>query len=151
MDEQTQDNEEVKYVFVKLANGDNIMCTTFCNINEMQTLQFLEVIDPLQVFSFRLPHNGVIIEKFIIQTWAPFSSASTTMIPINNVVFVGKLKEYFIERYVDYITDPNAQQLLEETGPEEMEGEEEYDDEEVAEDLIEEIVNNKENIKKWYH
>ena len=148
MDEQTQNNGDAQYVFVKLANGDNIMCTTFCDISKMQNFQFLEVIDPIQVFSFRLPHNGAIIEKFIIQAWAPFSSASTTMIPINNIVFLGQLKEYFIERYIDYITDPNAQQLLEETGPDEMEGDE---DDEVTDDMIEEIVNNNENIKKWYH
>ena len=149
MDEQSQSEGDAHYVFVKLANGDNLMCTTFSDITKIQNLQFLEVIDPIQIFSFRLPHNGTIIEKFIIQAWAPFSSASKTMIPINNIVFLGHLKEYFIERYVDYITDPNSQQLLEETGPDEMEGDD--DDDEISDDMIEEIMHNNENIKKWYH
>lgn len=152
MDEQTQNDETPQYVFVKLSNGDNIMCTTFDNISQIKSLQFLEVIDPIQVFSFKMPHNGAIIEKFIIQAWAPFSSSSATIIPINNVVFVGQLKEFFIERYIDYITDPNAQQLLEETGVDEMEEGDEIDEEEMAEEHLEDIINNlKETPKKWYH
>lgn len=148
MDEQKETESDAYYVFVKLANGDNIMCTTFSDITKVNKLKFLEVIDPIQVFSFRMPHNGSIIEKFIIQAWAPFSSTSSTMIPINNIVFVGQLKDFFVERYVDYITDPNAQQLLQETGPDDMEDEEEED---VSDDMIEEIIHNNETVKKWYH
>lgn len=148
MDEQKETESDAYYVFVKLANGDNIMCTTFSDITKVNKLKFLEVIDPIQVFSFRMPHNGSIIEKFIIQAWAPFSSTSSTMIPINNIVFVGQLKDFFVERYVDYITDPNAQQLLQETGADEM-GDEEDDD--MADDMIEEIIHNNETVKKWYH
>lgn len=149
MDEQTQDTSDANYVFVKLANGDNIMCTTFSDITKLQKIKFLEVIDPIQIFSFKIPHNGTIIEKFIIQSWAPFSKTSSTMIPINNVVFVGHLKDFFIERYIDYITDPNAQQLLEESGPEVM-GDEE-DDDDGSDDMVEEVIQQHETNKKWYH
>jgi hypothetical protein len=148
MDEQqTQEEGDAQYVFVKLSNGDNLMCTTFTNISQVQGIQFLEVIDPIQIFSFKMPHNGNIIEKFIFQAWTPFSKTTATMIPINNVVFVGHLKDYFIERYIDYITDPNAQQVLQESGPEVMED----DDETTVEEMTEELLEENNNTKKWYH
>lgn len=148
MDEQqTQEEGDAQYVFVKLANGENIMCTTFSDLTKVQKLKFLEVIDPIQIFSFKIPHNGVIIEKFIFQAWAPFSKTTSTNIPMNNIVFVGELKEYFIERYIDYITDPNAQQVLEETGPEMME----EGNEEAIDEMLEEFIQENNDTKKWYH
>lgn len=146
-EEQTQGDSDAQYVFVKLANGDNIMCTTFSDLTNVQKLKFLEVIDPIQIFSFKIPNNGVIIEKFIFQAWTPFSKATSTNIPMNNVVFVGELKEYFIERYIEYITDPNGQQVLEETGPEVMED----NSEEASDEMIEEFIQENNETKKWYH
>lgn len=150
MTEKETDTVDARYVFVKLTNGDNIMCTTFSNIDKLEKLKFLEVIDPIQIFSFKIPHNGNIIEKYIMQSWAPFSSATTSFIPVTNVVFVGDLKEFFIERYIDYITDPNGQQMLEETGADQM-SDEDDEEEDMMEDLIEEVIDKTENTKKWYH
>ena len=100
----TEDNEESgepKYVFIKLSNGENLICTTFYDINTVENLSHLQIIDPIQVFSFKMPHNGTIIEKYIMQSWTPFSSDNITKIPMNNVIFVGTLKEIFIDKYID--------------------------------------------------
>jgi hypothetical protein len=62
---------------------------------------------------------------------------------------VGRLKEIFIEKYIDYITDPSAQQLVEETGAGDAEDEEDLDNED---DFIEELTNQlKKEKKTWYH
>lgn len=156
MDENTPETGDARYVFVKLTNGDSIMCTTFENIDKLQNVTFLEVIDPVQIFSFKIPQNGSILEKYIMQSWAPFSSSTTSFIPINNIVFVGDLKEFFIERYIDYITDPSAQQLLEETDAGQMGAGDnsildDDGDDETLEEVVEEIINKNENTKKWYH
>lgn len=153
MTEQSQDNEEPKFIFLKLANGDNLICTTFQDVTTLEKLKFLPIIDPIQIFSFKIPQNGVIIEKYIMQSWTPFSSDNITNIPINSVVFVGKLKEIFIDKYIDFITDPNSQQPIEEGGSE-LTGEEEDDDldEEIDEQTIEEVIGSlNETRKKWYH
>lgn len=143
-------NADALFVFVKLANGENIICTTFSDIDKLDTLKFLEVIDPIQIFSFKIPQNGSIIEKYIMQSWTPFSSDSSSVVPINNVVFVGRLKDSFIEKYIDYITDPTAQQLLEESTAEEVAGNDD-DDDSTVEEVIEEFINDDNNTKKWYH
>jgi hypothetical protein len=115
----------------------------------MQKLKFLPIIDPIQIFSFKIPQNGAFIEKYIMQTWAPFSSDTSTTIAMNNVVFVGRLKEYFIEKYIEYITDPNSQQMVEEGDADDtIESEE---DDTTIEEVIEDYINKEENRKKWYH
>lgn len=151
MTDTTEQSANARYIFVKLTNGENIMCTTFSNIDKLEKLKFLEVIDPIQIFSFKIPHNGNIIEKYIMQNWAPFSTTTTSTIPISNIVFAGDLKELFIEKYIDYITDPNGQQMLEETGADQMSDDEDDEEENMMEDLIEEVIDKTENTKKWYH
>lgn len=150
MTEKTEETCDARYVFVKLTNGENIMCTTFSDFDELEKLKFLEVIDPIQIFSFKIPHNGNIIEKYIMQTWAPFSETTTSFIPIQNVVFIGDLKEFFIEKYIDYITDPNGQQVLQEGGAEEI-SDEEDDEQDVIEEIVEEVLTQTQDAKKWYH
>ena len=150
MTEKAQDNEEPKFIFVKLSNGDNLICTTFQNVETIEKLKFLPIIDPIQIYSFKIPQNGVIIEKYIMQSWTPFSSDNITKIPVNNVVFVGKLKEIFIDKYIDFITDPNSQQPVEEGGVEITGDEEELDEEEI-EEIIEEAIKTHDTRKKWYH
>lgn len=145
--------EEAKFIFIKLSNGDNLICTTLHDVSTIEKLKYLPIIDPIQIFSFKIPHNGVIIEKYIMQSWTPFSSDNTTKIPMHNVVFVGKLKEIFIDKYIEFITDPNSQQPVEEGGAE-IAGieEEEYDEEdEEIEEMLEEVTKSHDNRKKWYH
>jgi hypothetical protein len=71
---------------------------------------------------------------------------------MSNVVFVGKLKEIFIDKYIEFITDPNSQQPIEEGGAEIAGTEDdEYDEDEEIEEMLEEVSKSQENRKKWYH
>lgn len=152
----TQDNtsgEDTKFVFLKLTNGDNIMCTTLDNIDDISSARVLQILDPIQVFSFKIPYKGVFIEKYIMQAWTPFSSATFANIPMNNIVFVGELKPFFVEKYLEYVTDPASQQIMQEGSPsdaeEDIDEEEEYDDEESEHNF--ENIESEGVIKKWYH
>jgi hypothetical protein len=144
--------QEQKYIFLKLTNGDSLMCMTDNDIDDLKKLKFLSITDPIQIFSFKMPHEGAVIEKYIMQAWTPFSSSNKMNIPINNIIFCGALKEFFIDKYMEYVTDPNGQQLLQE-GNEEMldddeEGEQEMDEVSMLEEQIEQL---QQSTKKWYH
>lgn len=144
---------EQKFIFVKLVNGDNLMCITNSDIQDVKKLKHLAVSDPIQIFSFKMPYNGSIIEKYIMQAWTPFSSSTVMTIPINNVVFVGELKQHFVEKYMEYVTDPNSQQLVEE-GSEEMlddTGELQLEDDDELSAVEEQIEELQQSNKKWYH
>jgi hypothetical protein len=137
---------EAKFLFVKLTNGDNLMCTCYEDVTDIRKLKHLLITDPIQIFSFKMPSNGTIIEKYIMQVWAPFSSTNEVIIPISNVIFVGDLKEPFIEKYIEYITDPDSQQMIEE-------GMEESDEESQQDGSIEELIDEAtfEEPKRWLH
>lgn len=137
---------EAKFIFVKLTNGDNLMCTSYEDVTDIRKLKHLLVTDPIQIYSFKMPFNGSIIEKYIMQAWAPFSTTNEVVIPINNVVFVGDLKEAFIEKYIEYITDPDSHQLLEEG----MEGDEDPEKDGALEEIIDELSQDDEP-KRWLH
>lgn len=138
---------EAKFLFVKLTNGDNLMCTCYEDVTDIRKLKHLLIIDPIQIFSFKMPINGSIIEKYIMQAWTPFSSTNEVVIPIGNVVFVGDLKESFIEKYIEYITDPESQQMLEE-GMEDSNSEQTLE-ESMTEEFIDEA--SFEEPKRWLH
>jgi hypothetical protein len=140
--------QQQKYIFLKLTNGDSLMCMTDNDIDDLKKLKFLSISDPIQIFSFKMPHEGSIIEKYIMQAWTPFSSANKMSIPISNIVFCGALKEFFIDKYMEYVTDPNGQQLLQEGNEAILD--EEGDEDEIAmlEEQIEEL---QQSTKKWYH
>ena len=138
---------EAKFLFVKLTNGDSLMCTSYEDVTDIRKLKHLIITDPIQIFSFKMPVNGSIIEKYIMQAWTPFSSTNEVVIPISNIIFVGDLKEPFIEKYIEYITDPDSQQMLEE-------GMEENDSEQSIEDaMVEELIDEAsfEEPKRWLH
>ena len=145
--------QEQKYIFLKLTNGDSLMCMTDNDIDDLKKLKFLSITDPIQIFSFKMPHEGAVIEKYIMQAWTPFSSSTTMSIPINNVIFCGALKEFFIDKYMEYVTDPNGQQLLQEGNEEMLDDDEEGEQEEMDEVsmLEEQIEQLQQSTKKWYH
>lgn len=148
----TDSIDNLNFIFLKLVNGDNLMCSTKTPIDGIEKQKQLTVLDPIQIFSFKLPVNGAIIEKYILQAWTPFSTANKAVIPMNTVVFVGQLKDYFIEKYMEYITDPNAQQILEEGSVEETGDEELQEEVEMMEEEQEDFnFPEDETTKKWYH
>lgn len=144
---------EQKFIFVKLVNGDNLMCITESDIHDLKKLKHLAVSDPIQIFSFKMPYNGSIIEKYIMQAWTPFSSSTSMSIPMNNIVFVGELKQHFIDKYMEYVTDPDAQQLVEEGSQEMLDdtGELQLEDDDELGAVEEQIEELQQSIKKWYH
>ena len=142
-------NDNVKFVFVRLVNGDNLMCQTDSKIDDITKLKHLRVIDPIQIFSFKMPYNGAVIEKYIMQSWTPFSSSTESYIPIINVLFVGELKGHFVDRYLEYITDPESQQLVEEGQSGDMEEGEDEEDMTIEEYLEQEETQQQD--KKWLH
>jgi len=84
-----------------------------------------------------------------MQSWTPFSSSTESYIPIINVLFVGELKGHFVDRYLEYITDPESQQLVEEGQSGDMEEGEDEEDMTIEEYLEQEETQQQD--KKWLH
>jgi len=132
------DTEEIEFLFVKLVNGENLLCASK-KITKTD-YPFLEAIEPIEVVSFKMPINGVIMERYIMQKWIPFCDANIIQIPHKNILFIGELSNMFKERYLEYLkTTPNEDFMNSE------EDDEDFD--EIDEMLQREIT----ETKKWLH
>jgi hypothetical protein len=101
-------NDEFTYVFLKLINGENIICTTFeeQEFDEDEPQITLPVIHPVQIFSLKIPAGEAIVEKFMMQPWIPFCDNNEIFeVPFSSIVFIGKLSENFIQKYKDYLEE----------------------------------------------
>lgn len=101
---------EFSYVFLKLINGENIICATFEDQefdDEEETMQItLPVIRPVQVISLNIPVGEYIVEKFMMQPWIPFCDNDEIFeIPFSSIVFIGKVSDIFVERYREFLEE----------------------------------------------
>lgn len=142
MDEESS-SEKLEFLYVKLTNGENILCCTRMG-QEIGT--YLEVVDPIQIVSFKMPFQGSILEKYIMQKWIPFCDANIVQIPVTSILFVGPLSQTFAERYLEYL----------ESAPEDeftpiSDFEDSDDDMFEKEELVQEEQPVIEKPKKWLH
>lgn len=144
---------EFSYVFVKLINGENIICATFEEQefdDDEETMQItLPVIRPVQVISTRIPVGESIVEKFMMQPWIPFCDNDEIFeIPFSSIVFIGKVSDLFVERYREFLED-HTHSLSDDMENINDEVEQMIVDEEHKEFNTEEQSTNK--YKKWLH
>lgn len=152
MTPEQEEQDDLRYIYVKLNNGDNILCATTEQIDNLEG-DFLRVVDPIQIMSMKVPYKGMIVEKFMMQSWVPFSEADVVNIPLQHVIFIGDLKEPFITKYIEYV------ESQEEDDPYGMEADEsllaEIEDHDLDEDdleaFLEESEQSKQPAKKWLH
>tara|TARA_R110000868_G_scaffold229249_3_gene482272 strand:- start:101 stop:571 length:471 start_codon:yes stop_codon:yes gene_type:complete len=156
MSENTVDEkkeENLRYVYIKLCNGDSLMCCTTDMIDDMSEMTHIQVIDPLQVLSLRMPYKGTIVEKYMFQSWIPFSESNVVNLAIDDILYIGDLKPQYVEQYVEYTTsmldneDESAFDL--DFSGDDDDDDEDFDDLDEQQQSIE--TSQKEAKKKWLH
>ena len=147
------DISEFSYIFLKLINGENIICATFeeqeFETDEDAVQVTLPVIRPVQVISVKILVGESIVEKFMMQPWIPFCDDDEIFeIPFTSIVFIGKVSDLFIERYREFLED-HTHSLSDDMEDINDEVEQMIVDEEQKEFNTEEQSTNK--YKKWLH
>jgi len=89
--------------FLKLTNGENIIATTEDECNTFKDKEFLDVIDPVQVGTIRLPRGNMIIESYVLQPWIRLAKESVVSIRVQNIVAAVDLPEDAQAQYYDFI------------------------------------------------
>ena len=157
MSENTVDEkkeENLRYVYIKLCNGDSLMCCTTDMIDDMSEMTHIQVIDPLQVLSLRMPYKGTIVEKYMFQSWIPFSESNVVNLAIDDILYIGDLKPQYVEQYVEYTTsmldnEDESAFDLDFSGDDDDDDDEDFDDLDEQQQSIE--TSQKEAKKKWLH
>ena len=149
-DSGTPQEEALRYVYIKLCNGDNLMCCTTDMIDDMSEATHLQVVDPLQILSLKMPYQGTIVEKYMFQSWIPFSESNVVNLSLCDILYIGDLKPQYIDQYTEYVStaldndDDSAFDL--DFSDEEFDDLDELDEQQQAIETLQ-----KETKKKWLH
>jgi len=150
VDEKKEEN--LRYVYIKLCNGDSLMCCTTDMIDDMSEMEYLQVVDPLQVLSLRMPYKGTIVEKYMFQSWIPFSESNVVNLALSDILYIGDLKPQYVEQYVEYTTsmlDNEDESAFDLDFSGDDDDDEDFDDLDEQQQSIE--TSKKEAKKKWLH
>lgn len=120
--------------FLKLANGDNIIAMTEDSCDSFENKEFLNVIDPVQVGTVRIPRGSMVIETYVLQPWIKMAVKEGVKIPTRSIVAAVNILEDAVNQYKQYVEDTKGLTLR----VEELED----DDSDISfDDFLDEVLN----------
>ena len=125
------------YKYLKLANGDNIICKTTKDYKSIIRSKSLTVKQPVVLSQIRMPRNNVLVESYIMYPLFSFAVDDIYEIPVNQIVVVTNIKDSLKENYEEYLLQREEadKDVTEEftTDIDELEASEEDDDLDIEE------------------
>lgn len=97
------DNKPLNYKYIKLSNGENILCMTDDKCEDFGKKKVIHVLEPVLVTPFRFPRGLKIVETFIMQPWVPFSADKVFAISTSSIIMATDVLEDFKQQYEKYI------------------------------------------------
>lgn len=91
--------------YLKLTNGEDILVTTDDDCATFQGKEFITVVDPVLITSFKMPQDEVIVERFIMQPWIRMAKQDLINIPTKSIVLAVDVKDSTQEQYIEYVEE----------------------------------------------
>jgi len=89
--------------FFKLNNGEDIICCTDDNCENITNKSLINIVDPVVVHSIRIPRGGMIFETFMMKPWIPFGDDTVVSILTNSIVAIVNPDKKIIEQYDNFM------------------------------------------------
>lgn len=102
---------DLHYRYLKLTNGDNIICKTEDDCSNIHTRQTICITDPVMVNHMRIPRGHMIIETYGLTAWAAFVEENVFSIPTNTIVMSANINENAKTNYIEYLNQLNSTQV----------------------------------------
>jgi hypothetical protein len=101
--------------YLKLTNGEDILVTTDDDCQTFIDKEFIPVVDPVLITTFKYPHGEMVVERFIMQPWIRMAREDLIHIPTKSIVLAVDVKDSTFEQYIEYVDEcANLEPLLEE-------------------------------------
>jgi len=91
------------YKYLKLTNGDNIICTTDNDCTKLRDNNTICIVDPVILTPIRYPRGMSIVEGYVFQPWIRFSTETVFEIPINTIIVSSDIEEELREGYLNFL------------------------------------------------
>jgi len=105
----------LSYKFIKLNNGDDIICTMDTDITKLKQNDKLYVVDPVLVVRMRYPRGMSMVEGYVFQPWVSYAAQSVFEIPAWSIVTTADLEEKIKDTYIRYITEEIPNNIVQKT------------------------------------
>lgn len=106
---------KLNYKFLKLTNGDDIICTLDSDTTKLKQNEKLFVVDPVLVVRMRYPRGMSMVEGYVFQPWVSYAAQSVFEIPAWSIVTSADLEDKIKETYIKYITEEVSTNIVQKT------------------------------------
>ena len=97
--------------FLKLTSGENLIVSTEDECMDLADKKYIEVSEPVEIHSMKMPYAGGIIESYIMQPWLKMSAKEVLRIPARNVVIVTNVLEKAETQYKQFIIEYDSLEM----------------------------------------
>jgi len=95
------------YKLLKLSNGENIVCATDDDCQNLRSKTSIHICDPVLITPFRIPKGMSIAETFIMTPWISISDESVFEVPTEQILVAVDIKDNFKENYISFVESSN--------------------------------------------
>ena len=120
------------YKYLKLSSGDNIICMTTDDCEDIYEKKSIKVTQPVILSAIRMPSSRGIVESYIMYPLFSFTEEEEYVIPTSQIVLAINIKENLKNNYLTYLSQ------REEEDDDELVAD---DDDELEEETIYEFLN----------
>lgn len=99
------------YKYLKLSNGESLICTINEDCKDIYQKQILVITDPVAVNPVRVPGNSYMLESFIFMPWISFTNDSVFEIPINQIIVLSNITDNTKKNYLEFVDRYNTKTL----------------------------------------
>ena len=121
--------------FLKLTSGENLIVSTEDECIDMADKKYIEVSEPVEIHSMKMPYAGGVIESYMMQPWLKMSAKEVLRIPARNVVIVTNVLERAEAQYKQFIIEyDNLDMATEEDVEQALSGDDDNGEIEISEE-----------------
>ena len=121
--------------FLKLTSGENLIVSTEDECMDLADKKYIEVSEPVEIHSMKMPYAGGVIESYIMQPWFKMSAKEVLRIPARNVVIVTNVLEKAESQYKQFIIEYDSLEMATEEDIEQaLSGDDDSSDNEISEE-----------------
>ena len=121
--------------FLKLTSGENLIVSTEDECIDMADKKYIEVSEPVEIHSMKMPYAGGVIESYMMQPWLKMSAKEVLRIPARNVVVVTNVLERAEAQYKQFIIEyDNLDMATEEDVEQALSGDDDNGEIEISEE-----------------
>jgi hypothetical protein len=121
--------------FLKLTSGENLIVSTEDECMDLADKKYIEVSEPVEIQSMKMPYAGGVIESYIMQPWLKMSAKEVLRIPARNVVIVTNVLEKAESQYKQFIIEYDSLEMATEEDIEQaLSGDDDSSDNEISEE-----------------